>query len=140
MAAGEDQPQPLVRELVGDIRLPAPTAQRLERLELAALGRERLLPADAVDRLVARDAGDPGAGVVGNAVARPALEGDYERLLDRLLGEVEVAEDPDERRDRPSRLEPEQAVDDCSWTGGARRRAARRCRYDAAFSRSSGWT
>ena len=33
------------------------------------------------------------------------------RLLDRVLGEVEVAEDPDQGGDRPSRLSPEQAVD-----------------------------
>jgi hypothetical protein len=52
------------------------------------------------------------------------LERDHERLLDRLLGEVEVAEDADQGGDRPSRLAPEQAIDDigplgyeaASWT------------------------
>ena len=37
--------------------------------------------------------------------------GDHERVLDGLLGEVEVAQDPDQGRDRPARLLPEQAVD-----------------------------
>ena len=87
-------------------------AQTLERLELGALGLQRALAAQAVDRLVARDPRDPGAGVVRDAVARPALERDDERLLHRLLGGVEVAEDADQGRDRPSRLVPEQAVDD----------------------------
>jgi hypothetical protein len=40
------------------------------------------------------------------------LERDDERLLDRLLSRVEVAEDPDQGRDRPSGLVPERAVDD----------------------------
>jgi hypothetical protein len=47
----------------------------------------------------------------------PALEGDDERLLDRLLGEIEVAEDPDKRGDRPPRLAPEQAVDEIAAPG-----------------------
>jgi hypothetical protein len=45
-------------------------------------------------------------------VGWPALECGHERLLDSLLREVEVAEDADQTRDRPSRLVPEQAVDD----------------------------
>jgi hypothetical protein len=35
-----------------------------------------------------------------------------ERLLDRVLREVEVAQDPDQGRDRPPLLRAEQAVDD----------------------------
>jgi hypothetical protein len=69
------------------------------------------LTAQAVDRPVARDADDPGARVVRHPVARPALQRSNEGLLDRLLGQVEVAEDADQRRDRPPRLSPEQAVD-----------------------------
>jgi len=44
--------------------------------------------------------------------------------LNGLLGQVEVAEDPDEGRDRPSLLLPEQAVDDPARLG----------RYDGASS------
>jgi hypothetical protein len=47
-------------------------------------------------------------------VSRPALQGHGEGVLDRLLGQVEVAQHPDERRDRPPRLLTEQAVDDAS--------------------------
>jgi hypothetical protein len=42
----------------------------------------------------------------------PALERDEERVLYRLLGAVEVAEDAGEDGDRLARLAPEQAVQD----------------------------
>jgi hypothetical protein len=41
-----------------------------------------------------------------------ALEGDHERLLHHLLGEVELAENADQGRDRPTRFLAEQAADD----------------------------
>jgi hypothetical protein len=65
----------------------------------------------AVDRAVARGAHDPAPGVGRDPVARPALHRRGERLLNGLLGKVEVAEDPDQGGDRPSRLTPEQAID-----------------------------
>jgi hypothetical protein len=80
-----------------------------ERLGLLA---EPLLAAQAVDGAVAGGGGDPRAGVVGHPLPRPSLDGDGEGLLDGLLGQVEVADDPDQGRDRPPRLLPEQAVDD----------------------------
>ena len=60
---------------------------------------QRLLAADAVDRAVARGGHEPRARVRGRALARPALRGDRERLLRGLLGEVEVAEEADQRGD-----------------------------------------
>ena len=47
-------------------------------------------------------------GLSGMPRVRPRLERADEGLLDGLLGEVEVAEDADERRDRPPRLLAEQ--------------------------------
>ena len=107
----------LALALVGEHRLVLGRA--LARSARAARARrsfprQRALAPQAVDRLVARDAGDPGARVVGHALPRPALERDDERLLDRVLGDVEVTEDADQGRDRPPRLVPEQAVDDRS--------------------------
>jgi hypothetical protein len=117
VAAGEDQPKPVVGHLVIGLRLLGvdllgPGGKSLQALEHLLLHLKRPLAPQPVDRLVAADPGDPGARVVRDAVCRPALERDDERLLDRLLGEVEVAEDPDQARDRPSRLVPEQAVDE----------------------------
>ena len=110
MAAGEDQPQPIVRDgAVVDLVL---LARGHERLELAHLVLERPGAPDPVDGLVPRRGRDPGARVARQPTLRPDLERDQERILDGFLGEVEVAEDADERRDRPSRLLAEQAVDD----------------------------
>jgi hypothetical protein len=75
-----------------------------------------LRAAETVDRPIARDPGDPGPRVVRDTVSRPAFERDYERLLDSLFGGIEVAEDPDQGRDRPPGLTPEQAVDDLGTT------------------------
>ena len=37
------------------------------------------------------------AGLAGSPVPRPALRGDRERLLNGLLGEIEIAEETDQR-------------------------------------------
>jgi hypothetical protein len=57
---------------------------------------ERPLPAQTVDRAVARSRDQPGAGIVGEAVAGPPLGGNRERLLGGLLSEIEVAEEADQ--------------------------------------------
>jgi hypothetical protein len=93
VAAGEDELEPLVRKggLVHRV------LHRLRHLEQAGLRGQRAVAADAVDRAVAGRRHQPGAGVGGRAVARPALGGDREGLLRGLLGEVEVAEEADQR-------------------------------------------
>jgi hypothetical protein len=45
---------------------------------------------------VARRRHQPRPGIVGNALARPALGGDRERLLGGILGEIEVTEEADQ--------------------------------------------
>src|SRR5207245_7234775 len=47
---------------------------------------------------------EPGAGVARHPVPRPMLERADERVLDALLGDVEVAEGADERRGEPAGL------------------------------------
>ena len=54
----------------------------------------------------------PGAGVAGDAVARPALGGDRKRLLRGFLGEVEVAEEADQRSEDTAPLVPEDLLED----------------------------
>jgi hypothetical protein len=112
VAAGEDQAQAIVgqlglRFLVDLLGVGREPLEALENLSLRLKGPGA---AQAVDRLVAGDAGDPGTGVARNPVTRPALERDDERLLDGVLGDVEVAEYANQRGDRPPRLVPEQAV------------------------------
>jgi hypothetical protein len=112
MAGGEDEPQAIVRERIDLALVVVDRPQRRQRRELRALGLQSALAPQPVDRPVAGDAGDPGTGVVGDSIARPALDRDRERLLDRLLGCVEVAQNADQGRNRPSGLLPEGAVDD----------------------------
>jgi hypothetical protein len=83
----------------------------LHPAEKVKLPREVLLAPEAVDRAISPDADDPGSRVGRHPVARPALQGDGERLLDRILGEVEVAKDADQGCDRAPGLAPEQRAD-----------------------------
>jgi len=58
---------------------------------------ERPVAADAVDRPISRSRHEPRARVVRRSFPGPALGGDRERLLGSLLGELEVAEEADQR-------------------------------------------
>jgi hypothetical protein len=62
------------------------------------LGGEYAVAAEPVDRLVARGRDQPGPGIGGYAVPRPALSGDDEGFLADFLGEIEIAEEADQRR------------------------------------------
>jgi hypothetical protein len=100
MAAGEDELQPLV----GNGRLIHIVLRSFRHLELADLGRQRAIAADAVDRPVACGGHEPGARIRRGAVPRPALGGGGERVLGGLLGELEVAEEADQCREDASPL------------------------------------
>jgi hypothetical protein len=71
-----------------------------------------LLSADAVDRPVPRGGDEPGGRVVGRAARGPALGGDRERLLRGFLGEVEVAEEADQRGEDAAPLLAEDLLED----------------------------
>jgi hypothetical protein len=103
VAAGEHELEPLV----GEGGLVHGVLGRLRRVEQARLRRQRLVAPDAVDGAVARRGDEPGAGVGGLAVARPALGRDRECVLRGLLGEVEIAEEADQGREDSAPLVPE---------------------------------
>ena len=67
----------------------------------------RCLAAQPVDGPAAGGRGDPAARVGRQAALGPGSRRDRERLLDRLLGEVDVAEDADQGGDDPPVLPPE---------------------------------
>src|SRR5207237_10463126 len=96
MAAGEDELETLVRQ-----RARGP---HRGFLQLGDLFLVSLLAPQPVDALAARRGHEPGAGVVRNAFAGPMLECRNKRVLDALLGEVEVTEPLGERRGEPSGL------------------------------------
>jgi len=80
-------------------------------LEQAGLRGEGAVAADAVDRAVARRRDEPTARARRDAVARPALRRDRERLLGGLLGEVEVAEEADQGSEDTAPLLAEDPVE-----------------------------
>ena len=102
VAAGEDQAQPIVfdaflvgpgggvvhRELLGG-------ALFVELIESGAA-------AEAVDRLEPAGGHQPGARVCGHSFLRPLLERGAERVLQGFFGDVEVAEQADERGQNPT--------------------------------------
>ena len=69
------------------------------------------LPADAVDSPVAGGGDDPAGGAGWQAGRRPPLQRGHERVLDRFLGEVDVAEEADQAGHRPARLRAEDPLD-----------------------------
>src|SRR5579859_5738030 len=101
VAAGEDQLEPLVRDYALLV-----LGKLLGAGEQLCLSREGLLAADAVNRTVARCRDDPRAGVRRRPVQRPVLGGDDEGVLNRVLGEIEIAEDAAENRDAARTLIP----------------------------------
>ena len=119
MAAGEDEPQ----ALVGDLVVADAVGDHLgrPRLDLARPGRLGRAPgalaAQAVDGAVARGGDDPGEGGIGDPVARPALERGGVRVLQRVLGAVDVAEDAREDGQRPRAVVADDAGDRVAAVG-----------------------
>jgi hypothetical protein len=117
MAAREDQAQPVVahRALVGRLLgarnpfdwLVAGVQQR--RLGVALIARG--FAAQAIDRPVAGGGDDPPGRARRQPFGRPAPDGDRERVLDRFLGDVDVAEDADQDRHGASVLLAEHTLD-----------------------------
>ncbi len=103
MAAGEDQREPVVGHGAHLVRV---RGQRLESGEDGGLVGEDALTTDPVDGPVAGGGDDPGSRVVRDARLRPAVERRRKRILHRLLGAFEVAEDTGQDRDAPRRLLP----------------------------------
>jgi hypothetical protein len=108
VAAGEDELQPLV----GECGLLHRVLHCLGHLEQPGLPQKCAVAIDAVDRAVPGRRREPCAGVSGDAVARPPLGRDRERLLRRFLGEVEVAEELDQRSEDAAPLVAEDPVED----------------------------
>jgi hypothetical protein len=87
VAAGEDQPQPVVADHVG-----LGFRGRLLRLQQQRqLGLEGLPAAHDVERLAPRDRRQPRPRPVRDTVARPRPQRLHVRVLHRLLGRVQVA-------------------------------------------------
>ncbi len=104
VAAGEDQPQAVVFDVLA---LPLRGLVRVGVEPLGEIPQRRVepgAPAQAVDGLEAAGRDEPRAGVGRCAVPRPLLDRGCEGLVERLLGQVEVAEEADEGGEHAARV------------------------------------
>jgi hypothetical protein len=99
VAAGEDELEPLVGEHRVFFHRFVHHLLDVEQLRLRG---ERPLAPDPVDRSIACGRDEPGRRARGDAVTRPVFRRDRERVLGGLLGELEVAEEADQRCEDPS--------------------------------------
>ena len=112
VAAGEDQPQAVVHDrwcLVGERVVLARAL-----LQLGQSCRPQVLrppAADPVDRAPLGGRRQPAARVLRHAVARPRGGGRRVGVLERLLGEVEVADVADQHREHRAVVLAERTVD-----------------------------
>src|SRR5262249_19319976 len=117
VAAGEDQAE----SLVGHGFLVVHGWELGEPLEQLGLAGERALTADPVDRAVPGGGAQPPGWVVWHAVSGPALDGCCKRVLEGVLGELEVAEDADQGREDAAPLLADDLLEarraQCSITG-----------------------
>ena len=99
MTAREDQPQPVVGDVVGVVVGLVDRAQERRIAMQLDLGGESRLASHAIERLVPRGLDDPRPRELRHAARAPLLDRRRERLLRRLLRQIEVAGQPDQRRD-----------------------------------------
>jgi len=105
VTAGEDQAHALVRNgRVGLTRQIRIVAQLGDVAELAADLFETSGAPERIDGLMARCGDDPRSRVRRTTRTRPLIDGNGERVLHRLLGYVEVADEPDDRRQHTAEL------------------------------------
>jgi hypothetical protein len=108
VTAREDEGQAVVGDRAHALLLDRELIQACEQLGLA---RERLLASNPVDRAVPRRRDDPRTGIRRQPVSGPSLERGREGVLNGILGELEVAEDPDENRNGTAPLLAEDQLD-----------------------------
>ena len=113
MAADEQQPQ----NVIAVMRTVEAFGQRIlgvvEIGDRLVLGQRLLLAAspDIVDRDIAPDHDQPRRGIARRAVLRPAFQRAQGRVLERLLGGVEIAEIAQQRADRLGTRRGQRGID-----------------------------
>ena len=103
MATGKDQTKTVVTNLVRIVLRLLSCRLKFGRIRFRFFSEPRL-PPNPIDGLVTRRGDQPGGGVPGDAFARPLLQGHREGLLQHVLREVEVPEQPDEGGERARAL------------------------------------
>ncbi|MNV69400.1 hypothetical protein D3C71_1623070 [compost metagenome] len=109
MAAGEDQAQAVVGQQlffawVLRVAVELHAQVRLGTVETGA-------SAQRIDGLEAPGGNQPRPRVIGDTVALPALDGDEEGIVHGFLGQVEITQQADQRRQDAPRLPPVHRLD-----------------------------
>src|SRR5206468_3590426 len=107
------------------------------RLQQAGLLGQGALAANAVDGTAPGGGDQPGARVRGGAVTRPALGRRREGLLRGFLGEIEVAEEADQRSEDATPFVAEDALEDDQYSTIGRISMAPPRRAGGIFAASS---
>src|SRR3954469_18302122 len=111
MTAGEYQTQPIVAHRGLLVQLVDRFLGGVQQHGLRVLVLACRLPAQTINRAIARRRDDPTHWTRRRAAHWPSLERDDERVLHRLLGDVDVAKEPHEHRHRAAMLFTEDALD-----------------------------
>src|SRR5690348_3094033 len=119
MATREDQAQSLVAHIVFLLVLRGLLLEQFQGDAMTFVAA-RFAP-QVVECPVASGGDDPSCGRRRHSIVRPPRERGDERVLDRFLGETDVAEKAHEDRNRTTMLAPEDRFDRrgqcCSWNG-----------------------
>ena len=95
MAAGENEAQPVVFDIFVAPCLRFIGVRREHPVHIVRQRLESGVPPNSVDSFEAPGGYEPGARIGGHAVARPLLQRCPESLVQRFLGDIEVAEQAD---------------------------------------------
>ncbi len=109
VAAGEQQAQAVIATVSFVVVGCSAVGQQAECLLL--LRRTLGLTTKAIDRLVARHRGQPGARPIGNAVPAPRVGGHDNSVVQRILGPVDVSCQADEGGQDLATLDPNDLVE-----------------------------
>ena len=95
MAAGEDEAQPVVFDAFVVPRLGIIGVSHESPVDIVRQRLESGPPANCVDGLETPGRYEPGTRIGGHTIARPLLQSCPESVVQRLLGDIEVAEQAD---------------------------------------------
>ena len=97
MAAGEDQPQPIVLNILVDLRGVGLGNLFESAGDLKLQGIESASTPQSVDRLEASGANQPGPRVRRHSFLFPTLDGGGKRLVHRFFGQIEIPHQANQR-------------------------------------------
>ena len=109
VTAGEDQAKPIVGHIVHIAPVVALGMQL--RCHIGGGGIKTRHATLRIDGTKARGGNQPCARIRRNAVTRPSIQTHAERIVQRLLGEIEITEEADQRGQYPTRFSAVQCID-----------------------------